>query len=784
MKALVMNSQGRSEEAFPLAKAALLNDMNSHICWHVYGLLHRSARNIEEAVKAYKRALKIVPGSAQIMRDLALLQMQIRDYNGYIETRKAMLQSDQSGQRQSWSALAAGYQLSGDLEMAEKTLDSYNDTFKRPPPPTDLEHAEMSLYKNTIIAERGDFKRALDHLDTIYNQILDRTLVMELRAKYLLKLGEFQKARNAFKALLERNSDNRSYFIGLEQASQLDRKDVTDHAKLAALYESLSDKYPGSDAARRIPLDFLTGQVFETKAEEYVRRQFKHAVPLAFSSVKGLYVDDDKAAAFARIVDRFISDSKSEADELAKVKPDLLFFVAQHYDHSRFRDLAKAMEYVDAAIAISPKSVDLFMTKGRILKHQGDITGAAAAMNQGRELEPKDRHVSTKSSKYYLRDNDNDTALSINRPFLRPDAPSGPIGDLVDMQSIWFMIEDGGAWLRQGNYNLALKRLMTVATIFETWYDDQFDFHAFAFRKGQPRPYIDLIQWEDSLRNNPQYNQAALPAIGVYLLLADHPELAATNAANGVGAVSHLDEKTRKQASKRAAQLRERSEKELKELERKAASKPTVDGESKRPDKDPLGMELLQTKTPLDNAAKLLRPMLEFSPDMIAVQKAAFEVYIRQKKYVPALDALNAAAKIDSTDPNLHVLTIRFRLAIEDHCSDLDSSVSEAISSSAVSIPDRSSLESFNDDFLAKEKDTPLSVLAGLKARLLLNPESKDDCVSGVTATIDLPAAKFPDGQAGLALLKEWKCDNDTVEAFKAVAKARWPQVSAFSPRA
>lgn len=104
MKALIINTQGKSEEAFELAKAALKHAMKSHVCWHVYGLLYRSVKNYEEAIKAYKFALRLDPDSAQIQRDLALLQVQMRDYPGYVQSRKAMLQA-RPGFRQNWSTL-------------------------------------------------------------------------------------------------------------------------------------------------------------------------------------------------------------------------------------------------------------------------------------------------------------------------------------------------------------------------------------------------------------------------------------------------------------------------------------------------------------------------------------------------------------------------------------------------------------------------------------------------------------------------------------------------------
>lgn len=55
------------------------DDDDSHVCWHVYGLLHRSERNYAEAIKSYLNALKHEPENLQILKDLAALQIQIRE---------------------------------------------------------------------------------------------------------------------------------------------------------------------------------------------------------------------------------------------------------------------------------------------------------------------------------------------------------------------------------------------------------------------------------------------------------------------------------------------------------------------------------------------------------------------------------------------------------------------------------------------------------------------------------------------------------------------------------
>jgi tetratricopeptide (TPR) repeat protein len=63
MKGLIVHSMGaaRKAEAHELCKLALRYDIRSHVCWHVFGLVHRAEANYAEAVKCYKQALKIDP---------------------------------------------------------------------------------------------------------------------------------------------------------------------------------------------------------------------------------------------------------------------------------------------------------------------------------------------------------------------------------------------------------------------------------------------------------------------------------------------------------------------------------------------------------------------------------------------------------------------------------------------------------------------------------------------------------------------------------------------------
>lgn len=69
--------------AFFIHRKSLQADLRSHVCWHVFGLVQRSEKKYDEAMKAYKQALRLDRDNMQILRDLSLLQIQMRDLDGY-----------------------------------------------------------------------------------------------------------------------------------------------------------------------------------------------------------------------------------------------------------------------------------------------------------------------------------------------------------------------------------------------------------------------------------------------------------------------------------------------------------------------------------------------------------------------------------------------------------------------------------------------------------------------------------------------------------------------------
>ncbi|KAL9598223.1 MAG: hypothetical protein Q9219_004643 [cf. Caloplaca sp. 3 TL-2023] len=800
MKALIINAQGNSDEAFTLCKDALKNAMKSHICWHVYGLLWRSIKNYEEAIKAYKFALKLEPDSQQILRDLALLQIQMRDYQGYIQSRRTILQSkspsrqNNSNFRLNWTALAVAQHLAGDLYDAERTLTTFEETLRSTPPKTDNEHSEALLYKNTIIAEAGETERALEHLEALFKTNLDRVAVMEMRAQYLLQLGRRDEAEKAYRALLDRNAEYRAYYEGLRKAMGIADSDIE---SLKGLYDEYARKSPRGDTARRVPLDFLQGDQFEKAADQYLQQMLHKGVPSTFANIKTLYSDAAKRETIERLAEGYLArthtplangsaEKQVNGEEDPEVKKpsfdvSVLYFLAQHYNYHLSRNLSRAMELIDRAIKVKPEEVNYQMTKARIWKHHGNSQKASETMEKARSLDERDRYINTKAAKYQLRNNENEAAITNMGKFTRKEAIGGPLGDLIEMQCMWYVTEDGKAYLRQGNLGLALKRFTTVYDFFEIWQEDQFDFHTFSLRKGQVRAYVDMLRWEDRVREHPFFSSAAISAVRIYVRLYDNPKLA--NSSDGInGDLKDMDSNERRKAQKKARKAQERQDQA--EAEKKDAKKTAnvgTDGEIKKEDLDPRGTKLVQTAEPLVDAMKFLTPLLEYSPKNIEAQHVGFEVFVRRKKYILALRCLLAANSIDSSHPTNHEQSIRLRHILKSLSESLPSNVSEILESEFTSlIPLDADLLKMNSDFLTNNNESAAHVQTSLRVRQLLNPQTSDDNQKDIIRTLALPDVSLEDAVQGLELLREWGAKSQYRKDYIAVAHEKWPEATAF----
>ena len=126
-KALLVGSYPeRKQGAFELCKAGLKADIKSYLCWHVYATLYKNDRNYEQAAKCFAQALRIDPQNLGATRELTSVQLQLRDYEGLVNSATALL-GLRSNVRSHWLTLAVAHHLTGNYSLAIQARYSLSD---------------------------------------------------------------------------------------------------------------------------------------------------------------------------------------------------------------------------------------------------------------------------------------------------------------------------------------------------------------------------------------------------------------------------------------------------------------------------------------------------------------------------------------------------------------------------------------------------------------------------------------------------------------------------------
>ncbi|KAH0500867.1 N-alpha-acetyltransferase 16, NatA auxiliary subunit [Microtus ochrogaster] len=464
MKGLTLNCLGKREEAYEFVRKGLRSDVRSHVCWHVYGLLQRSDKKYEEAIKCYRNALKLDKDNLQILRDLSLLQIQMRDLEGYRETRYQLLQLRPT-QRASWIGYAIAYHLLKDYDMALKLLEEFRQTQQVPPNKIDYEYSELILYQNQVMREADLFQESLEHIETYEKQICDKILVEEIKGEMLLKLGRLKEAGEVFKNLIDRNAENWCYYEGLEKALQLCSLD-----ERLQIYEEISKQHPRALSPRRLPLNLVPGKKFRELMDKFLRPNFSKGCPPLFTTLKSLYSNAEKVSIIQELVTNYEASLKmngffSPYENGEKEPPTTLlwvqYFLAQHFD--KLGQYLLALEYINTVIASTPTLIELFYIKAKIYKHIGNLKEAAKWMDEAQSLDTADRFINSKCAKYMLRANMIKEAEEMCSKFTREGTSA--MESLNEMQCMWFETECISAYQRLGRYGDALKKCHEVERV-------------------------------------------------------------------------------------------------------------------------------------------------------------------------------------------------------------------------------------------------------------------------------------------------------------------------------
>ncbi|KAA3673876.1 N-alpha-acetyltransferase 15/16, NatA auxiliary subunit [Paragonimus westermani] len=191
MKGMLLNCLGKKEESREYVKRGLKANISSFVCWHIYGLIQKSDRKYDEAIKCYVQALRLDSENLQVLRDLSVLQMQLRNYEGCKDTRYKLLMLRPS-QSASWLGYAVVHHLLGNYDIALTVLSEMNKGQGDGTP--GYETSELILYRAMLMMEAGKHEQALNHLNNSAKDIVDIDSLLELKsAQFTLHLDNYLK---------------------------------------------------------------------------------------------------------------------------------------------------------------------------------------------------------------------------------------------------------------------------------------------------------------------------------------------------------------------------------------------------------------------------------------------------------------------------------------------------------------------------------------------------------------------------------------------------------------
>lgn len=746
MKGLILVHLGQRDEGINLVKEGMRKDLSSHICWHVWALIQKSEHKYEDALKSYIQALKFDKDNFNILRDTAVLQTQTRQFEGLVETRHNLLHL-RPYNRHHWVGLAVAYQLNGNLPEAKQVLE-YIEGFLRSVGSYDVEFSELLMYHIRILEDMGDFQSAVDMLEshdrTKGGSVLNRMAGTEVKARLLAKLKESnaddeqktawtEQADAAWRWLLSQNADGYEYYKGFLANQGIDLANVTDENREKAL-EMLHGYFNAqfATAPRRLALHVATGQEFKDLIKPYLTNALTKGIPSLFADLKPLYGDPAKRQIIEDTVEEFRTTLATSPPSTGdSIEPTTclwaLYLLAQH--HSYLGRHKQALEILDVAITHTPTLPELYMTRARVLKRAGDPHGAARAMNDARLLDGQDRFINTKTGKYLLRAGMVNEADAIFSKFTRGGASAAV--DLEEMQAMHYLIEQGDSYRRAGKLNLALKKYYVIQKVFESFREDQYEFHQYSVRKTILNVYTEMLKWEDNVRSHPGFIHAAVATVQIWVALYDD----ATLGPSLQPAETTASDVSSKKAINKAKKAARKGQPEADGANSKKATATQSEDKGLDPprpkDDDPEGLKLVLAEDPLERADKYLTGLSELVPQNMDICFAIYDVAIRRKKYLQAVRMLTRAHSLDSEHPDLHSRIVHLRNTVSSLPEPIPAPVGPVLAESIASLlPTEVSLELFNSQYLQKHSSLPMAIVAHAKvARILKAPQDEIDSI-------------------------------------------------------
>lgn len=736
MKGLIFKALNKSTEGYDLVKQGLMESkMKSHVCWNIYGLMFKADKNYAQAVKSFLNAVKLKPDNQQILKDLAVLQTQIKDYTGLLQSREKILFLKPSVP-QHWVAFSVAYYLNGEYSQAAKVIDTFQSSVEESATCFNkYESSELFLYQNQCLIKSGLFEDALKQLEKTKSKITDNLSYLEAKATILKSLGKTEEASKVYHELLSLNADNHEYI----KAYQNSVTQSKDEKELLTIFDNLDKDFPKSLAIKRLSLDIATGDEFKTRLLKFASHYLQKTIPSLFNSLRGLYNDENKVKlieqVFTEILESITKEKKLTLDSKTIEPPTTIVwtlkYLAHHYD--QVGNTEKALDFINKAISHTPTIVELYLTKGIIYKHAGNMTLASECIDYARRLDLADRYLNTKATKYLLRNDQVQKAEETIALFSKQEPETTHASNIFDMQVMWYETESGNSFYRQKQYGKALRQFTNVEKHFDDIFEDQQDFHSYSLRKMTLRAYIEMNEFYDTMLSQKFYFKAACGAVKTYIQLYDTPY---------VPLVEPKEEKKKEKGPQK--------------------KQAPFDSEAEK---------MASVTNPLEIGTKYMKDLLKYSNEKVETHVLSIEFFLRKKKYLLVLSSIKKLMKLSPQHPSIHKGLCHLYLS---DFKGLDETVKKVLEVEKESLIGKDvSIETFNANFMKKATTILQRSIAG-QILFMINSKNLNQSIEFILSS---EKGSLKEWKESFEIVSRFK-DQDSIEKFKKAYSQKLPFAS------
>ena len=518
LKGLSLLGLKDKENAEKLIKDSLKLGFKNAICWHFYAIFNKETKNYSQSIKCYLQSHKNDPENYNVLRDISYLQLFLGKFNDFAEFSKKAL-SLRPTLNSNWIAYAFSQYLIGDYDNALYLINKIEDMQKE-----NIKKQEVNqiyLFKGEILLKLNKYDDCIKELTSnLDKKCTDRNLFYSLiiKAAFLGKKNDIG-IEYCNKGLLLNPEDVNYYiwYLSLKTNEKIENYDNliklgNDESKSKIFYEILINEIKPqikkSKVYDRLELALSSGETFIKLFNEYFLRNIKLNLISFFINVKFIYLHlEKKTEIISNILTKHLESieknnyldlSLTNNEKISKINEItwLYYYASQHYDY--FKDLNKALKYINKTIKNIPSVVEFYMLKSKILKHLLLYEESSLSMKKAKELDLSDRYLNAKHAKSALRNDNIDESKSIMIEFVKD-----PLFEenMKRTQCMWYETECGYCYLKNNlilhSHRMFKNILMQVDNMFE----DQNDFYNYSLRRYMINDFFALIKFMKKIYN-------------------------------------------------------------------------------------------------------------------------------------------------------------------------------------------------------------------------------------------------------------------------------------------